>query len=204
MKLVIEKGISIEDAMKRISNFLETQCSEYPIIKNNMSIYITLKNKEGRICPDNEKEYFLNEFGQVIDIQAEEKKRELKKHMELWNDFVKSKYYEVLKLEKQIDNDIAYLETSIEKNRTESNISKRKAQYEINKLKLEKENEQIEKIKSLENAIKENNYTSYILKLTERSAYKYSIEVMFVFENINGYTGYFDYRGLHEGLPERF
>jgi len=72
MKIVVNKGESIENAMKSIKDFFEKDYSDYPILKNTLNLYVTLKNGEGQICPDNEKEYILSK-GHAKDVFAEDK-----------------------------------------------------------------------------------------------------------------------------------
>lgn len=57
MKITIEKNIPVQDALDQIKELLEGVTDGYDILKTNGTLYLTLKNKEGLICPYNEKEY---------------------------------------------------------------------------------------------------------------------------------------------------
>lgn len=201
MKIIINKGTSVDNAIKSLSEFLKENYSEYPIIKNTMNVYITLKNIDGQICPDNEKEYILRESGKVKDVFDEEKIVEFNNHLSFWNKFVNSKKREKQKLESQIEKDVAYLTSAKEKNKKEDNIKKRVKQYDTNKFALKKINELIDKICFLDEIIKGRRFITYYIKQTKRSSYNYKLDVIFIFKDINGYNGYFDWNGLHDGFP---
>lgn len=114
MKLSIDKGVSYKNAIDILSEFLQENFSDYPTLKNTMNIYITLKNSDNQICPDNEKEYILNQDGQVKDILENEKTKEFTKRMREWNSFINSYENKISRLEKQVNTDINYLETAKE------------------------------------------------------------------------------------------
>jgi len=126
VKLSIDKGVSYKNAIDILSEFLQENFSDYPILKNTMNIYITLKNSNNQICPDNEKEYILNQDGQVKDILEDKKTKEFTKRMREWNSFINSYENKISRLEKQVNTDINYLETAKEKGRKEENILKEK------------------------------------------------------------------------------
>lgn len=202
MKLSINKGVSYKNAIDILSEFLQENFSDYPILKNTMNIYITLKNSDNQICPDNEKEYILNQDGQVKDVLEDEKTKEFTKRMREWNSFINSYENKISRLEKQVNTDINYLETAKEKGRKEENITKRKIQLDKNKLELKRVIKYFEIIKRLDKAIDNNNFTTLFLKQTHRSPYKYNLDAIFIFEDVESYTGYFDWHGLHDGKPE--
>ncbi len=47
MKIIFEKGLKVHEALKLFRNFMMEEAEEYPILKNNMSIDISLKNDIG-------------------------------------------------------------------------------------------------------------------------------------------------------------
>lgn len=203
MKIVINKGETIESAMKSIKEFLLENYSEYPILKNTMNTYVTLKNAEGQICPDNEKEYVLSK-GQATDVFTKDKMISLDKRLSEWECFVHQHKRDLLTLKKNLDADKKYIDTAEEKGRKVETVEKRKVEYKKNKLKLEKGKEKENTIDFLDSLIQENRMQILYIKSTDGSPYKYTLETIFVFNNINGYVGYFDHRGLHEGLPSYY
>lgn len=202
MKITIEKGTRVEDAIKMFSNFLNENFSEYPILKNDMRIYITLKNEDNQTCSDNEQEYILNQSGLFKNVFEDEKRRVTTELMREWGAFLHFRQKNVNTLRRKVDLDNNYLETAHEKGRKEENIEKRKIQLNNNKLDLKNAIKALELAESLNMAIKNNNYKTYFFKSQYGSTYKYRLDATFVFDNIEGYTGYFDDRGLHEGKPK--
>lgn len=212
MKLVIKKGTSVENAMKSISEFLLDNYSDYPIIKNTMNVYIALENENGQICPDNEKEFSITQE-EVKDVMEEEKNIKLNEILDDWQSLRTHHSNRLERLEREVANDVAYLDRAKENGRKESNIAKRKKQHEKNKEELEEERKTNEKIILFDNAINENNFTVCFTKYTDRrSPYKYRLDVMLVFKDVDGYNGYFNGysghfnrrgfgRGLYDGLP---
>lgn len=203
MKIVINSGASIESAMKYIQEFLSENYSEYPIIKSSLNLYVTLKNGKGQICPDNEKEYVISN-GHAKDVFAEEMNLAFDQRLCDWKHFFSSHKRKLLQLQNQIELDKNYLETAEEKNRKKENIEKRKAEYKKNKLTYEKENEKTNLLNFLNELIDNNLFTKYYIKNTYGSSYKYKLEAVFIFNNINGYIGYFDWKGLHDGIPSYY
>lgn len=109
--------------------------------------------------------------------------------MREWNNFVYYCQRDVDRLEKKVALDNNYIETANEKGRKEENISKRKIQLTKHKLDLENAIRTFELVEILNDAIRNNNYKTLFLKHTNGSAYKYRLDVIFLFENIDGYTG---------------
>ncbi|MGL5253996.1 MAG: hypothetical protein ACRC9L_03145 [Brevinema sp.] len=199
MKLVIEKGVSLENAIEQVSSFLKDNYSDYPIIKNDMSVYITLKNSAGQICPDNEKEYIIRDSGKATDVFEGEKQRAIIELHRNWKDYVGAYKNNLEFIQRKVEADEVYLRTAEEKGRTEINIAKRMKEYEKNKRSLDKDREEVELIVMLDEFIRDGRCRTHITKYTSRSAYKYTVSAFYVFVLCNGYTGYFDGRKLHKG-----
>ena len=51
MKIIINKGENIKNAINLLNNFILENYSEYPILKNTLNIYITLKNESDEVMP---------------------------------------------------------------------------------------------------------------------------------------------------------
>lgn len=202
MKIVLDKGEKLENAIKYLSDFLSEYCSDYPILKGKLNLYLTLKNSKNQICPDNEKEYIISD-GQVIDVLDENEKDAFNTILDLWNDYFKYYKRQTLKIRKSIENDEVYINTAEEKQRKKENLEKRIVEYEKHKLSLAESEEFEETLVLLNSSILENRIKVFYIKNEYGSSYKYKLDVVFVFENINGFNGYFDKRGLHIGeLPE--
>lgn len=203
MKIVINKGENIENAMKSIQEFLTENYSDYPILKNTLNLYVTLKNGEGSICPDNEKEYIISK-GHAKDVIAEDKNLALDERRYQWEMYVYRSQREVLNLRKSIEVDENYINTAEEKNRKKEIVEKRKREYENRKEKLKQAQELESLFYFLNSLVREDRMITMFIKNTFGSTYKYKIEVVYIFDNINGYTGFFDWKGLHNGLPSYY
>jgi hypothetical protein len=203
MKIVIEAGTTVTSALEKISQFLTESYTDYPVLKNNMNIYIALKNSNGQTCPDNEKEYILTNE-EVKDVFLEEKKAAYERHLSLWNSYVYSKRMNLERLHNQIEKDKNYLATAEDKKRKKENIEKRKEEYLRHQKQYESDNKKLQLLINLDEAVKMGTFIKYYIKNTYRSSYKYDLEVIFVFDNINGYTGFFNHSGLKDGLPQGY
>lgn len=180
MKIVIKSETPFAIALEKISQFLTENYNDYPMLKSNMNIYVTLKNSNGQNCPDNEKEYILT-GEDVKDVFREEKK-----------------------LSNQIKNYENYLATSKDKKRKKENIEKRREEYSKHKQQYESQNKKLQLLIDLDEVVKSGEFITYYIKTTHRLSYKYNLETIFIFDNINGYTGYFNHWGLQDGLPPEY
>ena len=201
MKITINKGENIEDAINLLSKFILQNYSNYPILKNTLNIYMTLKNENEEVCPDNEKEYMLNN-NCIIDILKERKKQALDELFNYWLRFRNSFSIKIAEFENLIKLDENYINTAIEKNKKKENIEKRKKIYEKNKDELElliKNKNFIENLhlKILEDDVK----IQFIKENSKNSIYSYNLYVLIIFEDIENENYYFDNKGLHKGLP---
>ena len=201
MKIIINKGENIKNAINLLNNFILENYSEYPILKNTLNIYITLKNESDEVCPDNEKEYMLTN-NYIIDILKERKQQALDELLIYWDHFRNRLSREIEKIENYIKLDENYINTSIEKNRKKENIEKKKKIYEKNKKDLDlliknKNFIDILNSKIIENKIK----IKFIKENSINSIYNYNLNVSIIFENIDNENYYFDNNGLHKGLP---
>jgi len=59
MRIVCEKGHDGRKMMNILIEFIKEETSEYPTLKEDMVIEITLKNDINQINPNNEREFFL-------------------------------------------------------------------------------------------------------------------------------------------------
>lgn len=203
MKIVVNKGESIEDAITAIKNFLEQNYSEYPILKNTMNLYVTLQNDINQICPDNQKEFILNK-GKVKDVDAESRENAFTKILEHWNGYLRCMDSKMLSIQHKIELNKNYIDTALMKGRKKENVIKRKKETECLRNELEDTKMLVSCLNLLNEAIQSRNFSKFFYKSTYGSAYKYKLDCVLVFENVNGYTCYFDRRGLHNGLPKEY
>lgn len=199
MKIVIEKGTSIEDAIKLLSNFLTESYSEYPILKNDATMYITLKNFNGQFCPDNQQEFCLLESG-IKNKREEAQKYAINLCLSQWKYFIESFDIKKRALEKKIKTDCAYLESAVTKGRKPENVKKRKAEYQRNLKSLEDIENEILLISYLQEAVNTGNYRTIITQYNGKNPYDYTLEAALQFADINGWTGYFNGRSLKRGI----
>lgn len=210
MKLAVKSGVSVEKALNYIRDFLEANYHNYAILKGNLNLYITLKDDENRDCPDNANEYVLG-ADNITDVVREKTVAAKNKTLTRWKQFVKYNEKRFQNVFASVELDKKYLETAKIKGRKLENIEKREQTYLKNLKELESISEVYSLVKALDESIKTDNITWYIIKHTgrKRTSYDYSISAYLIFKNINDFTGYFEtdtYRNegtgvLIEGLP---
>lgn len=205
MKIKIAQGQNVDEALEKIRKFLTENYSEYPIIKSDASVYITLRNEDGQICPDNEKEFTFYK-NHIADVSEHNKNQALAGTIMLWNNYTKKQARAVNGLKRQIKTDESYIETAEEKKRKPENVEKRKKELEERYAKLKSiekfYNDWVCKINKL---IEEGLFTEFYVKHTFGSAYEYDLSCILIFENINGKTVHFDETGsLKEGFPKTY
>lgn len=201
MKIVINKGERIENAIETIRNFLCENYSDYPILKNSMNLYVTLENDSEQLCPDNEKEYII-ENGHATNKVAESKELAYDETLHYWNSYIAILEREILILKRKIKTNKKYIETADEKGRKLENIFKKKAELEYNQNKLKVLEDTYSIAREMNYCVQTLLFEQLYIKHTYGPSYK--MECIFVFNNINGYIGYFDKRGLHNGLPKEY
>lgn len=124
MKITFEKGMCVYKAKRIFEDFIRSDVEDYPLLKNNMTINITLKNDINEINPRNEINYYFDESSyEYID---DEKKEDASYRLEEeWEEFLSE--YKLRRLTKEIESDRKYIETATEKSRKQANIDKRKS-----------------------------------------------------------------------------
>lgn len=208
MKLTIKKGESVESAIQYLTDFLNEYKEEYPILKGDMSVYVTLRGNDNRICPENEKEFILSEE-YAVDVEGSRYAAAKENLLRMWKHTISNAARKVQVAQGKIDTDIRYLETAEEKGRKPENIVKRKTQLESNQMALRQAKEAYQWYQKLDTYVQENKVCWYYLKsVSSRSSYQYTLTAHIVFENIDGFTGYFicgnGYSNMREGLPQGY
>lgn len=57
MKITFNKNMKVYEVLDFLLEFFEEEAAEYPVLKTNMSIDISLKNDIGQISPNNEMKF---------------------------------------------------------------------------------------------------------------------------------------------------
>ena len=129
MKLVIESGITVDEAIDLLKMFFDEQCADYSYLKSKMNVYVDLKNDNRQICPNNEKEFVLS-GKKVVDILENEQQNIFLAMLDRLHDDL-----QVLKRrceieEENISKDQKYLDTAEEKGRKKDRIEQRKGELQ--------------------------------------------------------------------------
>lgn len=199
MKITIDKGETIDSALENLKSFLKENYSDYPIIKNPLNIYVTLKNGDGQMCPDNEKEFALNQ-NKTIDRTKEKKAMAFNITLNEWNWYVRLQGSLLESTKHNIELGNAYVNTAKEKNRKTENVEKRKKEIENLKGELVEREHKLWVAQLLNKAVEDGMYRKVYYK--HGFSYKYELTCVFVFENVNGFTGYFYGEKLYKGVLE--
>lgn len=143
MKIVFEKGIKACQMMECLKEFILQQAEEYPILKNDMVVSITLKNNINQINPDNERRFTFTKKD-MDEIEQAQRKEELEgadwMFEEQWKSFTHDASDYIIR---EIESDKKYLASAEEMERSFKNIEKRKKTLEKNQKRLEQECEKI-------------------------------------------------------------
>lgn len=183
MRIVCEKGHNARKMMNILMDFIVEETSEYPTLKEDMVIEITLKNSINQINPNNEREFY---FGQKeIDQKETEEERELDYYLkEHWDTFL---LQSIGSLMKEIETDRKYISTAEENGRKLENIERRKKALVKKEKRLIEEKERQVQLRPFVEMV-ENKQVRYQYK---KSAFDGKIKIM-EFE-IDGKSYTFEY-----------
>lgn len=185
MKIVYKKGLNINMILRILNGLLVFETEEFPILKDDMVIELTLKNNIGKDNPYNETEIYLgeNEINDLIegyglyDAGAEE---------EQWISFI-ANHSDSIK--KQIEKDKNRVEKAREKRMKELTIKKREEDLKISETLLQYEKERIKKLQPFKELYEKKQITyKYVYELADHEIHKR------IYFNINGELYYFTYR----------
>lgn len=144
MKLVIESGITFDEAVEQLKMFFYEKCADYPYLKSKMNIYVDLKNDKKQICPENEKEFEIS-GGEIVDVLAREEYDTLLEMIEKLKSKLQWLKYQREDKKRDIERDKKYLDTAEEKGRKQERIKNRKVELQ----------EHLEQYDNLQNKIHE-------------------------------------------------
>ena len=85
MKIRLQKGRTIEEALLAALEYLKENEGAYPLIKGCATLYVTLQDERGKTSPNNDTEFVIDEAGMrnYDQLLAEEAKAKLFSDMEL-------------------------------------------------------------------------------------------------------------------------
>lgn len=213
MKLVIKSGESVDNALAYLRDFLEGYKEEYPMLKGNMNIYVTLEGFGHRGCPDNEKEYVLT-GGDPDDVEERNIGARKEEALAGWKNYVKAQYNKVKNFTTELDIAMRYIDTAEQKGRKPENVEKRKALVEKSKANLKEAEEMADVVGKLNDLLEAGNVKWYFVKhVSKSSPYNYKITPYIIFEDNAGaawhFVGYENryerpYGCLYSGLPNGY
>ncbi len=210
MKLTIKSGESIENALDYLRKQLEPYKDDFPLLKGNMNVYVTLEGFGHKDCPDNTKELVLS-GDEPIDMEKSRVFAARKQALDGWERFYNKNLEDTIRYEAAIESDIRYIETAEEKGRKPENVEKRKKELLKNKAALQGTQEKNKLLVALNERVLSGNVEWLFNKQTKRNAtYDYTLNPILVFkgiENRDWHFVYFEsrwetpYGTLREGLP---
>lgn len=153
MKITFERGMHIDLVQEFFSELIERQSWDYPILKNDMTVNITLKHPSGDLNPDNENSFI---YGKK-DIQELQERRIRAAEQRLnkeWSSYTGSYYRN--EIIKNIELNKRYLETAQEKKRGIVKIERCKQSLQRYERKLNEEVLRLEGLQRFIKAINEN------------------------------------------------
>lgn len=203
MKLIIKSGESAENAVSFLQEFLSQYRQNYPVLKGDMIVFITLEDCEHRICPDNREEYILTSE-EIVDVETRLRQESFDKVISWWKEFVVSKQEIVSKVEKILIADIRYLKAAEEKKRRKDLIENRLKKKERNQVLLQQVTETYNYVLLLDDMFRNGNFSTVYLKQTHRGKpYGYDLDCYIVFQSMDGSIWHFGKYGLHKGFPDQ-
>lgn len=210
MKLTIKNGESIENALQYLRDYLEKYKEDYPMLKGNMNVYVTLEGFGHKACPDNEREMILT-GEQPVDVEASHILAKQKEALEGWKRYISVQYKKVRKASDAVDLDMRYLETAEEKDRKPDAIARRKEQLKQNERLLDKAEQTASLMMLLDARVDEGSIRWYFEKRkSSGSSYAYTITPYIIFEDVDGEDWHFvgfesryeqAYGSVRPGLP---
>ena len=129
MKLVIKEGESVENAIKYLQNFLLPLSENYPLLKSNMNVYLTLEGFGHKLCPDNDEELVL--LGDGVEDLVEMKTQSSKSFtLSAWENYVTNLHYQVSSSRRCVNNAAERLASAEKRGLKPATIERYKAALE--------------------------------------------------------------------------
>lgn len=213
MKLTIKSGESVDHAIQYLTDFLNAKKEEYPLLKGNMNIYITLEGYGHKDCPENQGEYVLTgESVEDVEHRRYDEARKLLK--QAWERLLRSEASKFNHAVNEISKAESSLKSAEERNLVPRTIELRKKAVEKAKENLPPAEARYDLILKLKDIVDNNKVTLYFEKVVDgKMTYSYKITPYYIFENVDGFTGNFRgvqgkdggfYGYLQEGLPYNY
>lgn len=209
MKITIKRGESVQNASQYLLEFLTQYEEQYPILKSDMNVYVTLTGFGSRICPENEKEYILSQNG-VRDVEAERIAEAKEKLINEWNRYIKCVRKCAENVEKQLKSDMEYLETAVEKKRKPEMVERRRKAFEKKREDYKSLSAYCALLEELEEMrIKAAGVRWHFIKINQpKMTYVYTLKPYLIFVNtegtawhFQGFGGRYDVAPLKKGMP---
>ncbi len=167
MKLVIESGITVSEAVEQLKMFFSGQCADYPYLKSKMNVYVDLKNDKRQICPNNEKEFVLSNQ-KFVDVLEKEQQGIFVDMLNRLLSRMRVLIQQCVCEEQSIAKDQKYLDTATEKGRKKERIAQRKNELLEHQKKYMELQSRIRIYKCIINAINEGQFERQVSVRTEK------------------------------------
>lgn len=210
MKLTIQRGESIENAIQYLQDFLENKKQEFPILHENMSIYFELKGFGERFCPDNKKNYILKENGPV-DVDTLRQKTAKEATLDGWKRYLRHQCKNLGLIKSKIADEVRYLSVAEKMGRKPETIARHEHQLEAHQSDLLEAQSRNRLLQTLNDCVQSGNFKWFFAKdVLKQQPYNYTFRAGMFFENSDGFTGYFigyrseygNWGSLRSGLPD--
>jgi len=198
VKIVVEQGTSMDETLELVVSFLKNNYSDYSLLKGNLNMYITLKNDLGQVCPDNEREFVLS-HNNVVDVVRVAKEQAYKDALRAWDFYIAGIDWEISRINKRLKTNMKYIDSAVVENRKQENVDKRIAENSQLKKRLDVVERDMFIVRSLDNVLRNGSCDKIFIQHTYGSVYKYDIECVFIFKDVEGFTGYFKKGSLRVG-----
>lgn len=173
MKINFPKGMDVYESLQLIKSFLLENCSDYPVLKNDMNIYITLTNREGMVCPYNEVNYTMLSENEIQDVDEKRKEYAKQKMLNEFRNCIEYEERRVKKYKNQYSLDLKYIATAEEKNRKIEKVEERKLRMQENEGKLQIEIDLLNKLHQLEKYLSNGEAEFIFIKKEGSKKYDY-------------------------------
>ncbi len=214
MKLTVKSGESIEHAVQYIQDFLEKYKEEYPLLRGNMNLYISLEGVGHRDCPDNDREFILTEEAPV-DVEANRIAEKKKETLMGWARYLSSKRKELQKAMFALESARSSWDAAVKKGLKEETIANRKLNIQQCQDSLKAIEQNVRLAEKLDDYVEDGRFKWFFVKHgAAKTPYTYKLIPHMIFTTKAGENYYFvgyeslynkaPYGGLNPGLPHGY
>ena len=155
MKLMIPKGANINETLDLLKAFLEENAQGYDVLRTNMNVYMTLKSKDGDVCPINDSELLFSE-GRIYDYCAEMRRFARKNLTERAIYNVESEIRALERLPKSVEDTWKKYTDAVKKGRKAETIERHKQNLDKLNKQLESAGSKIEYWKNVKSVLEDD------------------------------------------------